>query len=298
MTHYLINIFKNEIDESAHKKFIRYSKGEFEGARLELIIRGKKVSFYVDRDYDQYFLEFIINRIPTGEYKITGILLASKDSSKEIMNLGLEAKSRKSKGQYKISINGILNNNEIQSVYEKICELGYPLLSIKSQIKGSPWKIATKNSIPRPSGKEKNEEIRPNFCKGTFPIEKELLDQIIQDCLVDFIDISDELSKLSFKEFQLQNIFDIKKIILPDPKIKDELINYQRKLNQLIKESKKSEISRKESMKLKKEIKEFKKELQERSNKFRLSTKRQGEIRRIITLDKGKTYNNKFTFEA
>ncbi|MHA1311423.1 MAG: hypothetical protein ACTSWR_00645 [Candidatus Helarchaeota archaeon] len=301
MKHFLIKIFNNEIDESIHDKFLRYSKGEFEGPVLDLVIRGKKVSFYVDRDYDQYFLDFILRHLPSNDYKVSGNIITKSDPEAQVNDLKIQSKITKSKGLYNIKLNDIYNLEKLKEIYKELKKIGYPLLSISSTIKGNPWKITTKKSIPRPSANSKESEEKekhPNFCKGTFPRDQELLNEVIQDCLLDFIEIADELKNQNFHELQLQNIFNIEKILLPDPKIKEDLIKEQKRLNDLIKKSNDPQYDKKTRYNLKKEIKELSKNLEKRSEEFRLLTKRTGEIIRILKIDEKKTYNNKYSFEA
>lgn len=296
--HFLIKIFKNKIDEPIHKKFIRYSKGKFKGPQLEISERGKKFYFYSDRDYDEYFLEYVIKNLSDGEYKLTGNIICKDDFSKKVEDLGLECKSRKSRGMYIISVNDKLSAERIEEIYEQLVDFGYLLFSISSSDRGNPWKIKMKKSIPRPSGKKKDEDKKPNFCKGNVPSEDEVLKRIIDDCLLDFIDIADELKDLSFKKLELENIFDIKKIVLPEPELKDELMEQSKKINRLRKESNKKDIDTDRKKELKKEIKALDKDLQERSKKFRESTKREGTIIRNLIIDEEKEYTNTFDFVA
>ncbi|TFF86216.1 MAG: hypothetical protein EU551_02100 [Promethearchaeota archaeon] len=296
--HFLIKVFKNEINDAVHEKFVRYSMGKFHGPRLEFSIRGDKLYFYVDRDYDKYFLDYMIENLSTGEYQITGNLISQEDTSAEVEKLGFEAKNRKSRGINKISIKEILEADIIREKYEKLIDFGYPLLTISPKTGNKLWKITMKKSIPRPSGKKEDDDKKPNFCKGNIPDKKEFKEQIIEDCLLDFKDKAKELEELSFKQLSLENVYDIKEIVLPDPKVKEELINEQKELNKLIKESKKKDIDRSKKSELKKKIKEKKEELQERSEKFRLSTKRKGNIIRKLIIDDEITYESKFEFIA
>jgi hypothetical protein len=293
-----MKVFKNEIDDTVHEKFVRYSKGKFHGPRLEFNIRGKKLYFYTDRDYDKYFLDFMIENLSPGEYQITGNLISQEDTSAEVEKLGFEAKNRKSRGINKISIKATLEADPIREKYKKLTDYGYPLLSISPKTGDKLWKIAMKKSIPRPSGKKEDEDKKPNFCKGNFQDIKEVKEHIIEDCLLDFKDKAKELKELSFSKLSLENIFDITEIVLPDPKVKEELISEQKELNELIKESKKKDIDKSKKSELKKKIKEMKEELQEKSEKFRLSTKRKGIIRRNLIIDDEIIYDSEYEFIA
>ncbi|MHA1230522.1 MAG: hypothetical protein ACTSRP_16990 [Candidatus Helarchaeota archaeon] len=301
MDHFLIKIFKDKIDEDVHNKFLRYSKGEFEGPKLNLVIKGKKINFYVDRDYDEYFLDFIIKKMKDDEYKISGNILTPSDPSAEMAEMGLNTSIKKKKGIYEIKINDSMNLNELQDAYKKLNKLGYPLLSISPITRGNPWKITTKKTIPRPSGKSKDpekEEERPNFCKGTLPKEETLLKQIIDECLLDYKDQAKELENLSFKELILENKFIINEIILPDPKIKAELVKKQKELNELNKQYKTGTLNTSEKRELKKKINDLTNYIDKESKKLRLSTKRKGIIKRVLKLDETKVYKNEFPFEA
>ncbi|MHA1270479.1 MAG: hypothetical protein ACTSPY_11870 [Candidatus Helarchaeota archaeon] len=300
MKHFLIRMFENNVDEDIHKKVLRYSKGEHQGPRLEIVIKGKKIYFYADRDFDGYFLDFIINRIPSDSYKLSGNVIAPEDHSRELEEYDINISIKKSKGMFHIKIDDQIDAEKVKNIYQKFIQIGYPLLSISPSLKTNMWKITTKKTIPRPSGKTKDdkEEPKPNFCKGTIPKENDLLTQIIEDCFYDFIEDASVLKNLSFSSLHLENYIIVNEIILPDPELKKELITDQKKLNSLTKELNSQEISLSRKKELKSIIKELSKSIDERSRQFRLATKRKGEIKRILVIDHEKTYNNKFPFEA
>jgi len=182
-------IFSNKMDETTHKKFTRYGKGEYERALIKIKKSKDKFTVKTSFDFANDFVSIIAENIQEPA-EVSGKIIASRDLKKD---LDLECKFSKRGKLYTAELKKLeILPEQLKELYEQFKQ-DFLLLSIKS----NKYKLKTKTSIPKPGGK-----IKDDFCSATLPLE--LLDEFA-------FDISDE-----FKELIIKHIFKITDLEVPE----------------------------------------------------------------------------------
>ena len=184
---FIKQIVQGNVDESVHKRFARYGKGEYERGLL-LIKKGKNLKIKSSYDWANDFFLMIAENIKC-DAEVDGKIIATRDFESE---MGIEADSFSKRGKiYTAEIKAVLNPEQMKSIFEKF-KGDFLLLNVKS----NDFKLKVKNKIPRPGGK-----IKDNFCSATLPLD--FLDEFAFDFDKDF------------SEVQIINKFVIKEIVVP-----------------------------------------------------------------------------------
>lgn len=182
-------ICNKKIDRSVHKKFIRFSRGEFNRYLVELRVTSKNLKVKASYDWSNDLFKMIADCIK-GSADVKGKIIANYDFSQD---LPCEVeKINKSGKKYTALIDTKLNSDSMKQLFEKLKE-HYILLNVISE----DFKLQCGKSLPKPG-----KDLKINFCKATLP--KELLDEFIFDV--------DE----SGKKINIINKFIITDINIPD----------------------------------------------------------------------------------
>lgn len=252
--HFINKIINKQIDESVHRRFIKFSKGTFMNggpiilAKLE---KNKAFSLNASFEYEDLVGEFISNILPDGQYGVQGIIYTQPHvvlslCEEIIKSLSLQVNWEKGKRELKNLYSFILNeskgNSEIKEIYPKLSDTCFILLNINPS-SGKAWKLTTKDKIPsikkmqdspQPSCKpEKQEKCnylqfcekygicineRINFIKvKTGSLDENTINNFIEAFLPDFKEKIPE----KFSEIILANQYIIEGLI--DPPNKDGL---------------------------------------------------------------------------
>ena len=86
--HYIKEIFKGKESEHAHSKFVRYSKGVFEGAKITIRVSKKNVKLYTSFHLVDEVLEVLGDFLTNKVVNIAGTLSWNKDLTPELEQLG------------------------------------------------------------------------------------------------------------------------------------------------------------------------------------------------------------------
>lgn len=180
-------IVEGKVDDSIHKKFSRYGKGEYERALL-LIKKGKNLKIKASYDWANDFFGIIAENIKK-DAEVKGKIIASRDFESE---LSIEADSYSKRGKlYTAEINTTLNPEQMKSLYEKF-KNDFLLLNVKS----NDFKLSVKSSMPKPGGK-----IKEDFCSATLPLD------VLEEFAFDF--------DRNFSEAKIVNKFVITDLVVP-----------------------------------------------------------------------------------
>ncbi len=207
--HFLTKVINNQIDDMVHRRFVKFSIGGFEGPAISVSVKKKAVNFKASFDYQDFFLEFIINRVSNIECTVSGNIFSSQDFSDELGKLGIKVK--KSKAAYKAAIKTSVPSEKLRELIASIGDNSTFLISVKPS--SGSWKLGMKSNFPKPMAEAKDPT---KFCKGSVERDESILQNLIEELAPDF---KGEIS-LPFKSLSLANVYHIDEIIFPENKEK------------------------------------------------------------------------------
>ncbi|MEM4244815.1 MAG: hypothetical protein QXR60_01240 [Candidatus Nanoarchaeia archaeon] len=158
---YIKKIFENKIDETVHQKLVRYGKGEYESAIME-VKNGNTIKVKATFDFSNDLFGTIAENIKE-EAEVNGSVIAARDFEKEFDFLDYKKKKGANIGEIKAK----LKPEQIKELYEKF-KTNFILLNLKSK----DFSLSVGKTLPKPGGK-----IKEDFCKATLP--KELLNEFV-----------------------------------------------------------------------------------------------------------------------
>ncbi len=164
---FIKKIFQNQIDESVHKQFIRFSKGQYENKAIINIKKGQKIKITTSFELATDLIIFITSL--ATKFKVQGILLTKNQIS------GIDGK--KKKGFYEYKIEKEISSEELKNFAS---ESYYALFDCLSQ--DNSIELKTKKKIPKP-GKSKT-KVNDKFCKLT--LDARYWPQVHNEFLFDF----------------------------------------------------------------------------------------------------------------
>jgi|ETN01SMinimDraft_4_1059930.scaffolds.fasta_scaffold121984_1 hypothetical protein len=171
---FIKQIFEKNIDQALHKKFTRYSLGEYERAYVTIKIAKDNFKIKTSADFANDFIKLISNNIKEDS-EVSGKIIATRDFEDE---LDIELKKYSKRGKlYTAELDTTLTPQQLKNIYNLFKE-EFLLLSIKSD----EFKLTVGKSLPKPGGK-----IKENFCRATLPLS--LLDEFAFD-VKDFTNLS------------------------------------------------------------------------------------------------------------
>src|SRR3989338_5775289 len=131
------NIAEGKITETEHNKFVRFSKGVFEGRFIVSIKLGKTLKIKASYDMSNDLFELIARNID-AKADVSGSILSAE-------NLDLEADARKKGKMMLYTFNNCLSPEELNSIYDKAKD-AFILLDISSD----NFKLKCKQRLPKP----------------------------------------------------------------------------------------------------------------------------------------------------
>lgn len=185
---FIKQIFENRIDETLHKKFTRFSIGEYERADVSIKKSSKTFQIKTSYDFTNDFIKLISENIKEPA-EVSGKIIAIKDFEQDL-DIAIQKYSKRGK-LYTAEVKTILTPDHLKNLYNLFKD-DFLLLSIKSK----DYKLATTKSLPKPGGK-----IKDNFCKATLPLF--LLKEFAFDVQ-------------NFKELKIKHIYKIIEIEVPE----------------------------------------------------------------------------------
>jgi len=147
-------IFEGGADEVVHRKFSRFSKGEFERGLME-VRKGKDIKIKASCDLADDIFGLIADNC-NGNVKIKGKIIASFDFEGEV-ELEKYTKGKKFTGEIDCEV----SCDELRRLYDKF-KMSFILLGIECDC----FKLKCKKSLPRPGKK-----LDVKFCSAVFPLK-------------------------------------------------------------------------------------------------------------------------------
>lgn len=186
---FIRKIFQNKQDNSVHRHFIRFGKGNY-GMRAVMNVAKQKDKIKISStfEYANDLVEFILSIL--NSVKVSGIIL----SKTEVPGLT----GRKKSGLFNYEIDREMKKEELK----KILGSCYFVLLDCSM---SGIELKTKKKLPKP-GKGSEGKINDKFCVMT--LENKYFQKFHEEFL---FDIPSE-----FKKARIEHTYDIRDIVIPD----------------------------------------------------------------------------------
>jgi hypothetical protein len=223
--HFITKILNDAVDDSVHRAFLRYGRGEYQGPAAEITTtKAGKVKVRSSYMYQNLPAAVMITMVPVETASLSGLILGYEPLDAVLADLGFKAAPSKKKPRtqlYQSQLTGEYSAKQIENLYSDTTGFAYIFCTLKTDI---GWTHKTKTKIPS-AQKEPPFAERVKFSTTQIPrgtnFTKELLSQLVPD----FIDeIPSDFSKL-----QIENTYEIQDLIFP-PDMK-ELSSKEVRLN-------------------------------------------------------------------
>jgi hypothetical protein len=250
MQHFLTKIINNKVDECVHRRFIKFSKGEFPNGGPVLHVKASKkktLAMQGSFEYEDLIGYYVAINLPDGSYKIGGNIYTQprveldmiQDAlGKLSLDDGWEPGKRDLRKLMVRSVDLNVKEEELTPIYDKLADDCYLLLNVTPE-KGKEWAYKTGDKIPplkKTFGKaDPFEECKPDKrlkCKNASLCEKlgicftdrtkfckvktgylEEYAEFFELFLPDFPDFSPD-----FKELLIINRYKINDLVFPEDK--------------------------------------------------------------------------------
>ena len=201
--HYLKEIYEGRLDsDHARRKFIRYSKGEFVGPKVNLAVKGKTLKLKTSFHCVDEVLKLAAERVGDKKVHVKGKIIWNESLDSRFESVGASySKLTKSMGLYKYVLDNEVN---LKSFLEAFWDYKL-LLSFNTE----EVKVKSKSDFPKP-----HKEIVSDFCKADFPLDmkERVLDLFAFDVEEDNIKTFNVRHDIIVDEVVMpQNITDYKK---------------------------------------------------------------------------------------
>lgn len=191
---FIKKMWQNEVDETVHTPFIRFSRGRFENRFVINISKNGKCKLSSSFELVNTLVTFISSL--ASLVRVTGIILTRENPDELFKQTGIDATFRKKSKVFEANIDAELTREQI----EKIAEKAYFML-VDCSAEGIELK--TKKKLPRPpkSGAEKSND---KFC--VLEADIKYWPQMREEFAFDLQD---------FKKAHISHIIEINDITLP-----------------------------------------------------------------------------------
>ncbi len=197
--HYIKEIVQKQISQATHKKFTRYSRGDFIGPLLIAKITKKIFRISLSFHFLDEILKFTAKTLDEEIVEISGMVISQKDLSSEFSMLNLTyLKLTKATSLFKYKIEFKANLKNLLEAFQG----ANLLISIKS-----PSVTIKSKTVPV----KPNKEIASNYVK-LVTSDENLKDLILKEFLFDQTNIE------KIKEINIKHEIKVTDIILPEDK--------------------------------------------------------------------------------
>jgi hypothetical protein len=193
---FIKKIFENKVDDSVHKQFQKFSKGEFKNRAMIKASNSKgKFSIYTSYEYANGFVKMLAEKLGNEKTHVSGAIITTTDLTGK-----LNFKDKKQfMGIKQYIMDSEMTGNEILDIYNK-----FPLAFLGLSFKAKDNELKTKAKAPKSAKPSPKGEAAPkiDFCK-LITRDKELLKNILFDISLDF------------KKVEITHTFLITDLVLP-----------------------------------------------------------------------------------
>jgi hypothetical protein len=220
LSHFTSKLALGKADETAHRRLVKYSKGEFQGPTIEINAKGRTLAINGSPEYEDLIGRVMAEHAPSEmEFSISGATKCPEDQTDVLRNAGLDIQMSKAKGKdrYEAKLNDdLIPTKALRDIYSGLADDCHILLTIKPASGGREWSMSTKKDYPRPSPKGEIKGSGTDFCKAILPLSDELAKDVLSEVVPDF---EGEI-KTPFKQLKVENHYTIDEVILPENKEK------------------------------------------------------------------------------
>ena len=209
--HFISKILRDTIDESVHRAFLRYGKGEYEGPVAEISIeKSGMVKIRSNHLYQDLIASVFVTHVPVDTVSVSGIVLGYEPLDEMIAALGIEADPFKKKPRtqlFQSKIAGVYPVKQVASLYNDIGEDALIFCSLSTD---KAWSHKSKTKIPS-AQKEIPIKEQLKFSTTKIPAGTDFVSGLLLELIPDFLDdIPNDFSTLS-----IENIYEIQDLIFP-----------------------------------------------------------------------------------
>ena len=209
--HFITKILNDIVDDSVHRAFLRYGRGEYQGPAAEITkTKAGKVKVRSSYRYQDLPAAVMITMAPVETASISGMVLGYEPLDAVLTDLGFEATPSKKKPRtqlYQSQLTGEYSIKQIANLYSAVTEFAYIFCSLKTDI---GWIHKAKTKIPS-AQKEPPTAERLKFSTTQIPSGTDFTQELLHQLVPDFInDIPSDFSKL-----QIENTYEIQDLIFP-----------------------------------------------------------------------------------
>ena len=203
--HFLTKLLQGTVDESVHRVFLRYGKGDYEGPAAEITIsKTGKIKVRSTYQYQDLVAMNLLKVIPDSSIDASGIILAYEKLDDALKYLEIEAPpftKKRAMLLYQTKITGGYSKDQLFSLYNEIGERGYVFLNLSA---GSGWSHKTKTKMPSMQ-KEAPIDDQLKFSTLRLPKGTNYVEELVNVIAPDFLD---QIPK-SFTSLRLENHYRI-----------------------------------------------------------------------------------------
>lgn len=209
--HFLSKILKDTVDESVHRAFLRYGKGDYDGPAAEItIVKSGKIKIKSNHLYQDLIAAVFVTNVPVDTISISGILLGYTPLDEALAALGIEADPFKKKPRtqlFQSKIAGVYPVNQIVSLYDDIGENALIFCNLSTD---KAWTHKSKTKIPS-AQKEPPIEEQLKFSTTNVPAGTDFVQNLLQELTPDFLDDI----PANFSTLRIENTYEIQDLIFP-----------------------------------------------------------------------------------
>lgn len=212
--HFLSKILNDISDESVHRAFLRFGRGEYNGPAVEITItRAGKVKVRSTWLYQDLVARVFTDLLPAEKLTITGIILGQEPLDEALDKLEIDIEPFKKKPRTKLfqtKITGTYSKHQLQLLYEEISENAYLFFNLTAD---SNWKHKSKTKIP---SMQKEPEITEQLKYSTtrVPSGTNFVAELLKVLLPDFLDDIPQ----NFSSLRIENTYEIQDLVFPPDK--------------------------------------------------------------------------------
>ncbi|MFW9933912.1 MAG: hypothetical protein ACFFDU_00090 [Candidatus Thorarchaeota archaeon] len=209
--HFITKILNDSVDQSVHRAFLRYGRGEYPGPAAEVTVtKAGAVKVRSSYMYQDLPASVMVETMPVETVAISGLILGYEPLDEVLANLGFDAAQSKKKPRtllYQSKLTGKYPTEPVSKLYSGLDEIAYIFCSLKTNI---GWEHKAKTKIPS-AQKEPPVTERLKFSNTKVPEHMKFLQALLSQLLPDFID--DVPS--GFSKLQIMNTYEIQDLIFP-----------------------------------------------------------------------------------
>jgi hypothetical protein len=209
--HYISKLLRGESDESVHRIFLRYGRGDYEGPAAEISVsKSGNVKVRSTYQYQDLIASTFLKVVPLDSISISGLILGYTQLDAELAKLGIEVPpftKKRATHLFQTKISGNYPKDQLFRLYDEIGETAYIFCNLNTTIK---WQHKSKTKIPS-ARKEAPIADQLKFSNTRVPKGTTFLTELLEEIIPDF---KDDLPT-TFSSLQITNSYLINELQFP-----------------------------------------------------------------------------------